>query len=480
MGPSSVLVTFAFHLVYLSGATLPASVVTDINAIAGIPVVLPCPYGPMEKNLQQMTWKHEEKTILLFGGFKSNRSATYTFADQEKKNLSLLLPEPKKGRYTCGVADKILRVFHLTVWNVTGTPRRWLLEGETLLLELHSTDIKPDIKIEWLDPHKRKVTGKEPLRSLQSNSRKLQIKNLASKEDQGTWECHVLPNGPRISYVVTVIGLLHQSDDGITFAAVDSNISLSCSLNVDIRKEESIARELTWKWKKNNTTLMEKQILLDSSNSLPVKGISLVQFEDAGQYQCHLDFKHRYLEKTIHLIVMKVSADPPHLTSKEANVTLCCHTSARLPPKAKLCWEHANESICDPHLPENKFCHVTRTAGQWLCNLVVKNSVKIRIKYLLEAVVKKDFPLAVVLYAAGALLLLIMAGVCALTCKKIQRKRKIAKRISQARQHLLAKRTCQCQRTAPGHVQNVKVSADVSRLDTCSDILLRDHERLST
>ncbi|XP_062984466.1 T-cell surface glycoprotein CD4-like [Elgaria multicarinata webbii] len=401
--------------------------------------------------MKKVTWRHKNTVIINFVSGKvytGGKLVQYRFGDTDKGNFSLVLPDAKEGGYyACEVEGQQPITFDLKVWKLTQSPSGYLLQGETLLLELHSSNMS-GVSIEWFGPSKAKVTGKEPRWKLKSNNQKLEIMNLTVQEDHGTWECRILPNGPRITYNVKVIGFSNASDD-MAFAALNSSTVLSCPLNTDLQKEPGIPGVQAWKWMKNNMILVENLIPINSNSSFPVRKIPKVQFEDAGRHQCILTFPHRNLKKTIHLVVMKVSAGRLELPSKEPTVTLCCHISAPAPPMAQLCWVSVSHgTACDSNLLENKFCHTNTTGGPWRCDLKVNNRVELSMNYTVaEAAIQNKFPQIEVATGAGAMLLLfIVALACVPTCKTIKRKRQTAKRMTQAKQHLLVKRTCQCQR----------------------------------
>uniref|UniRef100_A0A8C7E402 Ig-like domain-containing protein n=1 Tax=Naja naja TaxID=35670 RepID=A0A8C7E402_NAJNA len=332
----------------------------------------------------------------------------------------------------------------LLSFTVTGSKSGYLLQGDTL--KLHLSPVK-DARIEWFEPRKTKVTGNEPRWKLQKDS--LQILNLTVQEDNGIWECHIFPYNVNISYNVKVLGFFYSEKaamhtiliicyflfwldikpgfsnllDEFQFATFNSSISLSCALNIDQQEksDQEIPKVQSWKWLKNNILVKDHNI---SNINRSIQQISNVHSEDAGQYQCHIGFKHGILIKTINLIVVKVSAIPPMLKSKENNVTLCGHISPSAPPLTELCWVYVNESTSQPKcgspISENKFCHVATTEGLWRCDLKVNNDVKISIDYVLGKFQEKN--LSFIFWQQQA------------------------KRMAQIKQHLLAKRTCQCQR----------------------------------
>uniref|UniRef100_A0A670JTE6 Ig-like domain-containing protein n=2 Tax=Podarcis muralis TaxID=64176 RepID=A0A670JTE6_PODMU len=304
-------------------------------------------------------------------------------------------------------------------------------------------------QVEWFGPNKSKITNKKARWTLQNKDRRLQIKDLKTQEDQGTWECFISRSGLRITRDVRVIGFANSLDGAVMYAAVNSTVVLSCELNTDFQEiPKNILRNPVLRWTKDNKTIVEAD-LINFNSSLLQQTIDKVQFEHAGEHKCSIAFTRRKLSKTTRLVVMKVSADHPRLDSKE-NVTLCCHVAAPDLSKAQLCWNNRRDSPkCETHLPEGKFCYETRSAGEWKCSLMVQGEEKLSMIYFVDeaSTVSNSFPLTyIAIGGGGMLLLLIIIAVCVFSCKTVKQKRQRARRMAQARQHLLEKKTCQCHR----------------------------------
>ncbi|XP_033029811.1 T-cell surface glycoprotein CD4-like [Lacerta agilis] len=351
----------------------------------------------------------------------------------------------KEGQYTCEAHGKI-KTTNLNLWSVKGPSDEYLLEGDITQLELSSLDMSTPV--EWFGPNKSKITDKKARWTLQNKDRRLQIKDLNAQEDQGTWECIISRSGLRITHDVKVIGFVNSLDVDTRYAAVNSTVVLSCELNINFQEiPKNILRSPVLRWMNDNKTIMEVD-LNNFNSSLLQQKIDKVQFEHAGEHKCSIEFTWRNLSKTIHLVVMKVSADRPRLDSKE-NVTLCCHVSAPDLSKSQLCWNNKHGSPkCETHLPEGKFCYGTRSAGEWKCSLMVQDKEKLSMIYFVDdgsAAMLNSFPLTYIAIGAGVmLLLLIIIGVCVFSSKTVKQKRQRARRMAQARQHLLEKKTCQC------------------------------------
>nr|XP_020659807.1 T-cell surface glycoprotein CD4-like isoform X1 [Pogona vitticeps]XP_020659808.1 T-cell surface glycoprotein CD4-like isoform X1 [Pogona vitticeps] len=451
---NTVLVSFILQL----GMMLPVLECLDINIVAHKPVILSCPvHAKKPQTSNKVFWKHNQKDIIKYTEgrvFKGDKSATYTFVNADNGNYSLNLINPEEGQYICKVEENILRTYDLTVWEITGSQQKYFLQGESLTLSLkqHATVMK-EVKVKWVSPNKVSVTGEESHWQLRNNNQDLHIKNLEFEKDHGAWGCHIfLDNVLIISHNVNVnvIGFLKASakdDDEMMFAVVNSNVTLSCLLNINLQDQKDIL--LNGEWLKDNIILGKENISSSNSTSSLDKKLPKVQFEDAGRYQCRLKLENRQLDKFIQLVVMKVFLEP---SSEEGKGTLCCQVSAPAPPTTQLCWVHANTTNCSHGFLDSPFCHPVTTTGLWRCDLKVKNEEKRSVNY---STVKEEvtamgdhaFPVTEVLSGAGVtLLLLIIVGTLVPACKMIRRKRQQVKRMALAKQHLLAKRTCQCQR----------------------------------
>ncbi|XP_026569071.1 T-cell surface glycoprotein CD4-like [Pseudonaja textilis] len=442
---NSISVAFVLYL-----ALLGATRAEKLNVAAGTPVFLRC-RSKTDNDSPTLIWKYNGKLLLKKMNdiiFKGERTVSYKLKDEKTFSLELQKAEP--GQYACYEDNTQVATYDIEVWKVTGSKSGYLLQGDTL--KLHLSPVK-DARIEWFEPRKTKVTGNEPRWKLEKDS--LQILNLTVQEDNGIWECHIFPYKVYLSYNVNVLGFSNPLDE-FQFATFNSSSILSCPLNIDQQEKEDqeIPKARSWKWLKNNIHMKE-----NNNTNHSIYQISNIRSEDAGQYQCHIGFKHRILIKTINLIVVKVSAIPPMLKSKEDNVTLCGHISPSAPPLTELCWVYVHDSTTQPKcgspISENKFCHVATSEGLWRCDFKVNNDVKISIDYILgktlnESTLENRFSLIKIASGIGAmLLLLILVGVCVPTCKRIKQKQQQAKKMAQIKQHLLAKRTCQCQRDLP-------------------------------
>ncbi|XP_054858894.1 uncharacterized protein LOC129345694 [Eublepharis macularius] len=432
MGLNNILISFLLHL----GVLLPVTADQHAYAIAGKPFTLSCPDAGKNQNPGTVIWKHNGTKVLNYmkGRPWKGKSSLYKYKGTDNGEFSLEMPEAEEGLYTCAVDGRETNI-HLRFLKVTGSPEGSLLQGESLELQLHPASLE-QVTIEWISP--RHERGNPPHWTLMDNNQRLRIKELHVQDD-GIWKCSVL--GLVIPYKVTVIGFLSASDKEI-FAAVNSTVTFSHELHFNSQHKN----DLNIKEQLLTGNISGSLVFLDASGDCDQKKIPNVQFKDAGWYPCSLRFNRGYLNKTIHLIVMEVVflavfATPPGPLFKEGEVKFCCSISAPLPPGALLRWDSGNET------KEISDCLVIRTAGLWTCSLIVEDKVKIRVNYTVEeASLQPRFPLMESAWGAGvALLLLALVSVCLSTYVTMKRKKQRVERMAQAKQHLLAKRTCQCQ-----------------------------------
>uniref|UniRef100_A0A8D0E0C9 Ig-like domain-containing protein n=1 Tax=Salvator merianae TaxID=96440 RepID=A0A8D0E0C9_SALMN len=418
MGFKDILVCFILHLGVL--LTVTAELIQK-NVIVGEHVVLPCLNGTDQHSNPTITWKYDNKDILKYmhsKTYKVDASSSYAFGDENKRDFSLVLPDPKEGIYTC-IRNGRESTFDLKLWELIGSPSGYLPVGETLKLQLRSSGAQ-SFKIEWFNPEKIKVTGNEARWKLRDNNWSLQIEDL-QVQDHGNWECHVLSRGLRMPYKVKVIGFLNPLESETMFAAVNSTVIFSCPLTINPFKiSETVPETLIFR-RMVKESIKKETTLINNSNDLPQKIIHKVQFEDAGRYQCALKFRHKDLNKTFNLVVMHVS---------KVEEALCCHISGPVLPMTQLCWISVNMSICNCSFAEDKFCYTPETPGLWRCSLKVENDVKISINYTVEGRKteenKNKFPWTEVTIGAGILLfllLLIMIAVCVVTSKSFKQKK---------------------------------------------------------
>ncbi|NWQ60904.1 CD4 protein, partial [Neopipo cinnamomea] len=375
------------------------------------------------------------------------------------------------GVYTCQYGSRkvhtSLHVFKLTV-SLDGH----FLQNEVpeLTLMHNSPDPKPDLNITLFNSNNNIVTPETENKFPQKGV--LNLKKLEAT-DSGTWVCHVHSDSPlinqNISFAVKVLGF-QNPDMERKYATVDSTVILSWPLNFQkIKWNKGFIGQLKWKQQESAeahelldfivTTLGEQHetkkyshFLFEIPERKPESTIQVklpkVHFNHSGQYQCQLSYKGRHVQSNIELVVMKVSANPDGPLSRGAKMTLICQVSGPLPPNAHLCWEHVNGTQMDI---KNSKQHEVKlevnisAAGLWSCHLIEDNDRKISLHYHVE-----EAPLWINYVVTGASVggsVLVFALVCLCIISSIswRRRRQRAKRMAQARQHLLENKTCQCQ-----------------------------------
>ncbi|XP_038234964.2 T-cell surface glycoprotein CD4 [Dermochelys coriacea] len=470
MDPFSVMaynILAVFSVMQLGLIPTMAEGETTVFGAVGEQVILPC----IDKSQNDgVTWKYNDlvviqyQTQLLRGKTPFFNRSELNKQEMSKGNFSLILSQLRHsdaGKYVCGVGSRTFMV-QLQVFEVTGSPSGYLLQGEKLMLTIQGPSSASTI---WYDNHKYKVTAAQS-RELKNGGRSLLIHQL-SAEDSGTWTCHITSLSAKldIPYKVLVIGFHHLNQETL-YKAVNSTVSFSYSLSThlqQIRELKYITGGLEWKSRadnkyleKFNFTVTSKELPLfkqmanmqvtwKTSNHLEVK-LPKVQFKDAGWYQCQLTVSRGRVEKAIHLVVMTVSADPVEPLSKWANVTLFCNLSIPVPPTAQLYWEHVNGTEKELNmLGCNEVTVKTQTVGLWRCSLQVENNVMTSIDYTVVKAAERNSCVWIWAGVGAGIVLLLLASLCTFIYTAQQQRRQRAEKMARARQDLIERRTCQCQ-----------------------------------
>ncbi|KAH1187270.1 T-cell surface glycoprotein CD4 [Mauremys mutica] len=466
MDPFSIMtnsILAVFIVMQLGLIPIMAEGETTVFGAVGEQVILPCTdKSPSDK----VTWKYNDRVVIqyldrLLRGL--NFKDRYELNTQGNFSLKLSqLEHSDAGKYVCEVGSRIFKV-ELQVFEVTGSPSGYLLQDKNLMLSIQGSS---SASVTWSNNRKDKVTATQST-ELKNGGRTLQIHNL-QVEDSGTWTCHItsLPAKLDIPYKVLVIGF-HNLKRETLYEAVNSTVSISYSLSthlLQIRELEYV--RVAWEWKsktdskyqeKFNFSVTSKELLLPNqmanmqvtwkpSHTLEVK-LSKVQVKDAGWYKCQLTVSRGHVEKAIHLVVMTVSADPVGPLSKWANVTLLCKLSAPIPPNAQLFWEHVNGTEKKLNMSgHNEVMVKTKTVGLWRCSLKVENNTITRIDYTVVKAAEWNVLIVVVVGLGASIVLLLLASLFIFIFTARQRRRRRAEKMAQARQDLIERRICQCQR----------------------------------
>ncbi|KAM7180871.1 T-cell surface glycoprotein CD4 isoform 1-T1 [Macrochelys suwanniensis] len=440
---------------------------TTVFGAVGEQVILPC----IDKSQSDgLTWKYNGQIVIQYLS-RLLKGRTLALSDRSelnkqeisKGNFSLILSQLRHsdaGKYVCGVSSGTFMV-QLQVFEVTGSPSGYLLQGENLTLTIQGAS---SVKVTWFDNRQVEVTAAQS-RELKTGERSLQIPNLQA-EDSGTWRCHITSLSAKldIPYKVLVIGFHHLNQETL-YKAVNSTVSFSYSLSTHLQQIRELAYiRVGLEWKpKTDSKYLEKfnftskeplltkqmanmQVTWKPSNHLEVK-LSKVQFKDAGWYQCQLTFSRGHVGKTIHLVVMTVSADPVGPLSKWANVTLLCKLSVPVPPNAQLFWEHVNGTEKKLNtLGHSEVKVKTKTVGLWRCSLKVENNVATSIDYTVVKAAEWNSYVVIVPEVGAGIVLLLLASLGTFIGTARQRRRRRAEKMARARRDLIERRTCQCQR----------------------------------
>ncbi|NXT69284.1 CD4 protein, partial [Chaetops frenatus] len=375
------------------------------------------------------------------------------------------------GVYTCEYGSHKVRT-SLHIFNLTISLDGHFLQNEVpqLILMQNSSGPLPDLSITLFDSNSNRVTPE-----LQSKSRQKYIVNLRKLEamDSGTWVCQVHSDSPlinqNISFAVNVLGF-QNADLERKYATVDSTVILSWHLNSEkIKWKEGFTGQLNWKQQESanahelldfnftaqgqlHETKRSSSFLFEIPERKPESTIEVklpkVHFNHSGQYQCQLEYQGRHAESTIELVVMKVSANPAGPLSRGANMTLTCQVSGQLPPNAYLRWERVNGTKRDMKNSKQREVKLEvniSAAGLWSCHLIEGNDRKHSLHYHVEEAPVLTYYVIIGASVGGSLLVFGLGCLCIISGISWQRRRQRAKRMAQARQHLLENKTCQCE-----------------------------------
>ncbi|KFQ51112.1 T-cell surface glycoprotein CD4, partial [Nestor notabilis] len=394
--------------------------------------------------------------------------------DRKTKHLKVLdLRLSDAGTYTCE-SDSYIVSISLHVFQLTISLDGHFLPNEVpeLTLMQSSPHSLPDLTITVFASNKNTVRSTLS----ENNTRQKYILKLKQLEatDSGTWMCHIHSDSPlinqNISFDVKVLGFQNPNLER-KYATVDSTVILSWLLNFQkIKWKEDFTGQLNWKQHESATahelldfsvtargeqheTKKSSHFLFEIPESKPEGTIKVklpkVHFNHSGQYKCELAYKGRYVQSTIELVVMKVSASHVGPLPRGAEMTLTCQVSHPLSSNTHLLWERVNGTQMD--IKKSKQHEVklevnVSAAGLWKCHLIEDNDRKISLHYPVEETPVWNTYVAIGASIGGSVLALGLACLCIISSIRSQQRRQRRKRMAQARQYLLENKTCQCQR----------------------------------
>ncbi|XP_043362030.1 T-cell surface glycoprotein CD4-like [Dermochelys coriacea] len=238
MDPSSIranTILAVFSVMQLGLIPTMAEGETTVFGTVGEQVILPC----IDKFQNDgVTWKYNDLVVIQYQK-QLLRGKTLLFNRSElnkqemsKGDFSLILSQLRHsdaGKYICGVGSRTFMV-QLQVFEVTGSPSGYLLQGENLMLTIQGSS---SASITWYDNRKDKVTATQS-RELKNGGHSLQIHNLRA-EGSGTWRCHITSLSAKldIPYTVLVIGFQHCDSPHASPASL--RVSLPRRLHPDPR-----------------------------------------------------------------------------------------------------------------------------------------------------------------------------------------------------------------------------------------------------
>ncbi|XP_062427385.1 T-cell surface glycoprotein CD4 [Rhea pennata] len=444
------------------------------TAIAGQKVILNCKGLTHEA---EVTWKYYATVVRWFRSSHLKGKAPMTNrSEMDQINKSLMVSDLRlsdAGTYSCECESRPVVTISLHVFELRISLNGHFLPNEAPELSImqNSPSSQPDLTITLYNNYNNTETS-EILREEAPRKYILKLKQL-QPEDSGTWRCHIHSDTPLIDqnivFDLKVLGFQNPALER-KYAAVDSPVILSWHLNFqEIKWKEDFTGHLNWKPQGNitshmlfdfNVTAWGKRYVTEKDNPFRFEKATIgssgvleaklrkVQFKHSGQYQIQLVYNGRYVQSKIELLVMKVLVNPDGPLVRGAAMTLLCQVSSPLPPNAHLCWERVNGTQMDFKKSEQYEAKVevtVSTAGLWNCHLIEDNNRKISLNYTVE-----EAPVWISYVVIGAsigasVLVLGIACLCTIAGVSWQRRRQRAKRMAQARKHLLENRTCQCQ-----------------------------------
>ncbi|XP_059694193.1 T-cell surface glycoprotein CD4 [Haemorhous mexicanus] len=374
------------------------------------------------------------------------------------------------GIYTCEYGThKVHTSLHIVKLMISLDGHFLQNEVPELSLIQNSPSPLPNLSITLFDTNNNRVTPE--LQSKSPQEYRVNLKKLETM-DSGTWVCQVRSDSPLInqdiSFAVKVLGFQNAVLER-KYATVDSTVILSWHLNSQkIKWNKGFTGQLSWKQQESakshelldfnvtaqgqlHETKKSNDLLFEIPQGKPESTIEVklpkVHFNHSGQYQCQLEYQGRHTQSKIELVVMKVSANPAGPLSRGANVTLTCQVSGSLARGAFLRWERVNGTKMDI---KNSKQHEVKlevnisAAGLWSCHLIEDSDKKISFHYHVEEASVWINNVITGASIGGSLLAFALGCLCIISGISWQRRRQRAKRMAQARQHLLENKTCQC------------------------------------
>ncbi|XP_074015697.1 T-cell surface glycoprotein CD4 [Numenius arquata] len=441
--------------------------------VAGQLVVLNCKGVPRDT---KVTWRYYKSVIRMYTTTSLKGKATMTDRSEIIPNSKDLKVSDLKlsdaGIYTCEYGSQTVSI-SLHVFELTISSGGHFLPNEVPQLTIMQNSSHPLPNLDFALFNSNSSTVRPKL--LQNNTREKYILVLKKLEatDSGTWMCRVQSVSPsinhNIAFDVKVLGF-QNPDSERKYATVNSTVVLSWHLNFrKIIWKEGFTGQLKWTQQENaiphelldfnvtargemHETQKSSHFRFEiperkSESNIEVK-LPKIRFDHSGQYQCQLAYNRRHTESMIELVVMKVSANPAGPLPRGAKMTLICQVSSQLPPNAHLHWERVNGTQADVRKSKQNEAKVevnVSAAGLWNCRLIEDDEVKISLNYLVEEAPVWMSYVVIGTSIAGSVLVFGLACLCIVSGINWQQRRKRAKRMIQARQHLLENKTCQCQ-----------------------------------
>ncbi|XP_021251746.1 T-cell surface glycoprotein CD4 isoform X2 [Numida meleagris] len=450
------------------------------TGVAGKEVILSCK-GINHHKDAFCTWKYKYKedsyiimrfsrTQILKGKAPMTHRSELNLSSKQLKVSDLSLDDA--GIYICECYSQQVSIA-LHVFKLTISSNGHFLTSEDLKLTLmqNSSHSQPHLSISLFN-NSNNIVKPEILQKEAPQKYILRLKQLEAT-DSGTWMCHIHSDSPsinqNISFDVKVLGF-GEEHLGIMYTTVGNTVILSWHLNFrKIEWKEGFTGKLDW-LPQGDKTIHE---LLDFSvttrrelhetktsnhswfeiperktgSTIQVK-VPKVQLNHSGKFQCQLEINGRRIQSMRALVVMQVSANPAGPLSRGGKMTLLCQASGPLPSNAHLLWERVNgtqKEMKKSKQHEAKVEVSVSTPGLWNCHLMEDSNRMISLNYTVEEARVWSSYTVIGAIIGASVLVIGLACLSIIVGMRWQRRRKRARRMAQAKQYLLEKKTCQCQ-----------------------------------
>ncbi|XP_069754189.1 uncharacterized protein [Narcine bancroftii] len=309
-------------------------------------------------------------------------------------NLKVIKPAFKfAGLFTLTQTEpknQILKQYELFGIRVEASSKR-PMAGTDIILSCSISRLPDTVSLHWKQKGSSQLNRRNVEQICLNNTAYLMVRHVA-EEDKNLFECEVQENGSRL-YTEGVNLLLDNDAYWKKWTLFRSSTDYD-ELHLNLKYASCIYFFHLLKGAASAT--INNPIIVNSANFgnrmvTSVKYFRLnivpVLFEDAGDYTCYCN---QVPYTSIHLITVKVTAEPPDPLTEEDTVTLTCSVS-ELAESMRLVWINsiaktaremrATAKEKSVRLTIHKF---ERGRGDWRCGLFTKNVPQLLVPYYLK------------------------------------------------------------------------------------------------